>query len=611
MNRLSHKIFLLFLPLIACIFLFGHGYFVAREHLMLAHINQASRLATTQVATDIGYFAERRLGEFDSISAQLQQCYQLELSTSAIAVANALSYSAGFSALFVSDLDGAVSQFSLSANPSNRYVLRQNLTGLHLLDQQSKSQLLQSVEKWQTERPLREQRFRELKLQLSQLNKRGEVNSLTSRNLTRELIKLNKFKHLPEPVVTLVDTETIAKLGLIYDGSSYFFSRPLLDCQYQLAGFYTVVLDRTILEDKLFNAKQSFLEQDLHAVDVVLVRNNDRQLITGHNYLAADLLQQFGLNSTTTPEMRPQLGGILTNQKVIINPAQTAFDQASQNRQQQSENSGVSVALFVAQAELTRLNQAIKQEVQLYISIAIVVFVGLFLIVSRYVAKPIVELRKQVRLLANGGYPKMTQTSRRDEIGELFNAFEKMTQTIRHKEQQLTKLAQYDPLTGIFNRRAVMDAVAGIETLSHHTTIVFMLDLDHFKAVNDQYGHAVGDNVLRSVTALIKRDIRHSDIFGRMGGEEFTVVLPETNLKTGLQIAERIRQSIESMLADSLPESAPNQPITISVGVSVWHGGSFSKALANADKCLYRAKHQGRNQVVYEHTEQHNQLPHH
>jgi len=599
MSRLSYKIFLLFVPLITCIFLFGHGYYIARKNLMLEHINQTSRLATAQVAADIGYFAERRLGEFDEISDLLQQCHQLEFTTSPLSIANALSYSTGFSAVIISDTNGHVTQFTLSSNPSNRYVLRKNLNGDTLLNSHTLSLLSNSLLQWQTNGPIRERQMKRLVKQLSELNSRGEENSYTSRNLTQELIKLRRVKHLPTAVVTLIDTPVISKLGLIYDSSTYFFSRPLVDCQQELAGYYTVVVDRTILEDHLFAVKQSFLEQGLHAVDLALVRNKDARIITGYRYLDQDLLKSHKLNTGTLPVMRDDLGGMLTNQAVQINSTLASSLLLDKDVRDNANETGISIVLFVDQDEINRVTQAIRQEVSLYIVVAISLFLILFLFVSRYVAMPIVGLRKQIRLLASGGYPKIERTRRTDEIGELLNAFEKMIQTIRHKEQQLTKLAQYDPLTGIYNRRALMEAVEDIEVLAHHTTVILMLDLDRFKHVNDQYGHAVGDAVLRNVTALIKQEIRKSDVFGRMGGEEFTVVLPEAKLDKGLQIAERIRKAIEIFLKDSLPDS-PSTPLTVSIGVSAWQSGSFSKALAKADRCLYRAKEQGRNRVVYE-----------
>ncbi|WP_235431349.1 sensor domain-containing diguanylate cyclase [Vibrio sp. VPAP30] len=566
---------------------------------MLEHINQTSRLATAQVAADIGYFAERRLGEFDEISDLLQQCHQLELTTSPRSIANALSYSMGFSAVIVSDTNGHVTQFTLSSNPSNRYVLRKKLSGDTLLDNHTLSLLSKSLAQWQTNGPIRERQMKRLVKQLSELNSRGEENSYTSRNLTQELIKLRRVKHLPTTVVTLIDAPVISKLGLIYDSSTYFFSRPLVDCKQELAGYYTVVVDRTILEDHLFTVKQSFLEQGLHAVDLALVRNKDAHIITGYRYLNQDLLKRHKLNSSALPIMRDDLGGMLTNQAVLINPTLASSLLLDKDVRDNANVTGVSVVLFVDQDEINRVTQTIRQEVTLYIVTAISLFLILFWFVSRYVAMPIIGLRKQVRLLASGGYPKLERTQRKDEIGELLNAFEKMTQTIRHKEQQLTKLAQYDPLTGIYNRRALIEAVEDIEILPHHTTVILMLDLDHFKRVNDKYGHAVGDTVLRYVASLIKQEIRKSDIFGRMGGEEFIVILPEAQLDKGLQIAERVRKTIEIFLKDSLPD-APSSPLTVSIGVSAWQGGSFSKALAKADRCLYRAKEQGRNRVVYE-----------
>ncbi len=362
MSRLRYKIFLLFITLIACIFLFGHGYFVARKNLMLEHINQTSRLATAQVAVDIGYFAERRLGEFDDISAQLQQCHQVEVSVSPISVASALSYSAGFSALFVSDINGHANQFTLSANPSNRYVLRKNLDGEQLLDSYHLSLLMRSASDWKSQAPKREKQLRQLVTALSELKLRGEENSFASRKLTRELIKLRQIKHLPKAVVTIVDDATVSKLGLIYDTSTYFFSRPLLDCQHNLIGFYTVVLDRTILEDQLFAVKQSFLKQGLHAVDVALVRHKDEHIITGYRYLDQNKITQYKLNQSNAPVMREDLGGVLTNQAVEINPniASSLLLDTSH-----SHKTGISVVLFVDQDEINRVSHTIRKEVEI------------------------------------------------------------------------------------------------------------------------------------------------------------------------------------------------------------------------------------------------------
>ena len=122
-----------------------------------------------------------------------------------------------------------------------------------------------------------------------------------------------------------------------------------------------------------------------------------------------------------------------------------------------------------------------------------------------------------------------------------------------------------------------------------------MIDLDHFKKVNDQYGHPIGDKVLKDLAAIINNCKRDTDILGRLGGEEFALLLPETNLSGATDIAVRLRRACHSVV---LP-GASSQRITISIGVTQVHSNdsSFDEVLARADETLYRAKNNGRDRV--------------
>ena len=126
---------------------------------------------------------------------------------------------------------------------------------------------------------------------------------------------------------------------------------------------------------------------------------------------------------------------------------------------------------------------------------------------------------------------------------------------------------------------------------------VLMLDLDHFKAVNDRYGHAVGDTVLRSFAEILRDSLRSSDLAGRVGGEEFAVLLPHTDLAGALLLAERIRHAVASYCR--VPQH-PELRMTVSIGASelLPEDPSPEVALARADAALYRAKQEGRNRVV-------------
>ncbi|EOA2599098.1 GGDEF domain-containing protein, partial [Vibrio vulnificus] len=161
-----------------------------------------------------------------------------------------------------------------------------------------------------------------------------------------------------------------------------------------------------------------------------------------------------------------------------------------------------------------------------------------------------------------------------------------------------------DSLTGVLNRRALIEA-ANIQRRVNDKIGVCMMDLDHFKTINDEYGHAAGDKVLKAFCQLVSQEIRQQDLFGRVGGEEFCLVLPDANLAQTLLIAERIRLSAEMVLGSVL-ELGDDMKVTVSIGATLWQCCNFERALFIADKALYRAKHEGRNQVQHALTEDDN-----
>jgi diguanylate cyclase (GGDEF)-like protein len=129
-----------------------------------------------------------------------------------------------------------------------------------------------------------------------------------------------------------------------------------------------------------------------------------------------------------------------------------------------------------------------------------------------------------------------------------------------------------------------------------HQLGLLMLDLDHFKAINDRWGHLAGDEVLRRVAQVLLNTIRVGDSAYRYGGEEFAVLLAEADLATARGVGERVRQAIENL---EIPLDEGNVKITASVGVAIYpvHGKSSQQLVAAADAALYAAKHAGRNRV--------------
>lgn len=167
------------------------------------------------------------------------------------------------------------------------------------------------------------------------------------------------------------------------------------------------------------------------------------------------------------------------------------------------------------------------------------------------------------------------------------------------QEIELRKLATTDPLTGLPNRRYFVERLEQEFTRFQRygqPTAVLMLDIDHFKRVNDTHGHAVGDQVLKRFALVCQRLVRRSDVLGRLGGEEFAVLLPCCDLEAAVELAERIRQAVSVLSPDE--DEAVN--ITVSIGVAVFDPAikSVDAVLGLADRALYSAKQAGRDRVV-------------
>lgn len=171
----------------------------------------------------------------------------------------------------------------------------------------------------------------------------------------------------------------------------------------------------------------------------------------------------------------------------------------------------------------------------------------------------------------------------------------------RADNARLEALAHTDPLTHLLNRRALtIRLVAELERVRRYNSplTMLMIDLDHFKSVNDTFGHLVGDEVLRGTAMILQRSVRSVDMVARYGGEEFVIVLPETGETGAVAFAERIRQRVEQHKFDA--QRAPTALVTVSIGVSFFPAPQVDSAddlFVRADAALYRAKQLGRNRV--------------
>jgi len=214
-------------------------------------------------------------------------------------------------------------------------------------------------------------------------------------------------------------------------------------------------------------------------------------------------------------------------------------------------------------------------------------------------SKPGASDKDGSRFWANSVISVLLDKSRDTAIG--FSIFTRDLTQRKRSEDQLLVMAATDPLTGAYNRRAFFDAAVRAEQRwRDHGAMatILMLDLDHFKLVNDTYGHDTGDEALRHFVAIVHGEVRSTDIIGRHGGEEFLVLLADTDELTAMRIADRIRERLATT-----PMAFDKQALTLSVSIGVAQLGIAAHDMASliraADGALYQAKEGGRNRATY------------
>ena len=261
-----------------------------------------------------------------------------------------------------------------------------------------------------------------------------------------------------------------------------------------------------------------------------------------------------------------------------------------------------------ASDEANRIHSASTQTLRwLTLAFAALLLYGLlfsaFLI--RHIARPLQRISKRLDLIEerSGALADLPPSPVR-EVERLGAATHDLAAAMEAAEQarlELERLATTDELSGLFNRRYFYQ-MAGIEWRRarryKRPLAVLMLDVDHFKAINDQYGHAAGDQVIVDLAGLIKRVVRDSDWVARIGGEEFAVLMPEAECDAAKKLADRLCNEARELGGE--PEAGHRIRFTVSIGVAFINEASpsFEALMHCADKALYVAKRQGRNAVV-------------
>lgn len=218
----------------------------------------------------------------------------------------------------------------------------------------------------------------------------------------------------------------------------------------------------------------------------------------------------------------------------------------------------------------------------------------------------IVDLDSTNGTYVNDKRVRFATLKHRDEIhvGRTILKFLEGNSIERAYHEELYKLQSTDGLTQLRNRRGFDEALADEVSRSRRfgrPLSLCMLDADKFKSINDQYGHLAGDAVLRQLGAILRSNVRASDIAARLGGEEFAVLLPETGLEHALRVAEKLRGIVAQHRFEFEREFDRTViPVTLSIGVAELRESDTEPAafVRRADECLYRAKREGRNRVV-------------
>jgi diguanylate cyclase (GGDEF)-like protein len=185
------------------------------------------------------------------------------------------------------------------------------------------------------------------------------------------------------------------------------------------------------------------------------------------------------------------------------------------------------------------------------------------------------------------------------ENGDLANELGDLNSALVHSLALAERNARCDSLTGLPNRRAFEEAVVKLRTdsgtIGHH---LLLIDLDHFKTINDRFGHAAGDIVLASVSAAIEAQMRAGECCARWGGEEFVALLLDCDIDEALARVEKLRRQISELIVPGLPKAA--LPVTASIGIAPWKPQEpLERVVALADEAMYQAKHHGRNRAIY------------
>lgn len=268
---------------------------------------------------------------------------------------------------------------------------------------------------------------------------------------------------------------------------------------------------------------------------------------------------------------------------------------------------GLDRTIAIAEQELHAYQQSIMAKIRRFLiaaaaalALAVVLVVAVGWMLARSVLAPVGRLSQCVRDLANGELKLNVNVKRKDELGQLTAAFNAMAAKLQENRRLLERLATHDSLTGLLHHgeflKQLKTEVARSRRYGHPFSLL-MLDVDHFKSVNDNHGHQAGDTVLKAVAGILGKSARPADIAARYGGEEFVLILPETDAQAAFAVAERLRETMGRY--PIVIRKGKHLNVTVSIGVACFPADADKEEalIAAADQALYAAKKAGRDRV--------------
>ena len=355
--------------------------------------------------------------------------------------------------------------------------------------------------------------------------------------------------------------------------------------------------------------------------------------------LGMQLNATFVFNYSATPAQQNACGSLcnISAQKAFINNTVADFVLQPEDKQNsqfwfvQLTNRIDAIKIvtdkIIKDLEVKTQQKLAKLEQRFYLVLMIISSIVIFntlLVTVLYhsIITPIRRITKALKQVTLGRYnQKMNEYTSTDEIGAMYDAYETlrrkllqadMSKNIIKRQQQslldrrkerdkYRELASRDTLTGALNRRKfnlILKQEIGFAKQDKQKLSLLLLDIDHFKSINDTYGHAGGDQVLRDFYGACFSSVKSSDVVARIGGEEFAILMPETDSAQAHVIAERLRRNISKL---QVPYGQNNIRLTVSIGLAQWHEYDSLNAeefISHTDKALYRAKDNGRNCVI-------------